>query len=287
MNYLKIKNEFEKKYNLLKKDTGIIYSAKGNEEYIINDEIFKQIYIPLTNNDAKYTKFRSVFYKNYFIGNKGTLLKLEKNNEIKFIQNVDKNSQRRSYTLPLKKRKKTQKFRDYQLMAIVFESNSIEQADLLLKKYGIRAFKKGVEVHHIRGLKENNPKNLQILTKECHKLLEKKIPDSFEETKKYLQTVSKIFENTNNPNLIITNKVFDKNGIKITDKQNKFSQITDITSSLKNHYFKNKMVEYEGVICTLYINPFEKKGILIDENNQNIRECTYEELIFYNFIQND
>lgn len=297
MNYLTIKNIFEKEYNQLLKSGKIIFSAKGKETFEPTlEETFKQIYVPSKNKVAKYIKFRSKFHKNYFISNKGTLLKLQ-NNTIFLMENVDKNSRRRAYFLPLISRKKPLKLRDYQLMAFVFESQATEKADQVLKNYGINALNKGIEVHHIEGLDFNNPSHLEIIMSDEHHLLTKNIPSDSQEAYIYLNNISKMLEGNKNPSIILTENYFDIEGNKLKNLDNRSSQIitlennddinnlnNEINKMLKNTYLPYKIVSYEGKLCKLYFNNETKDGFLVNDNNVTIARLPFEKLRFNNFI---
>lgn len=210
-NALMINKEFNNKLTNMIENNEVITNYNGSEKYLPTiEDNFRQIYVSKSNTNYKYAKVRSAFPKNYFISEKGTLLKFLADGTIRLISNNDKESKRITYSIWFSSLKREKTLRNYQIMAIVFECTSTYSADKALNKYGIDALGSIVEVHHIKGLSKNIIDCLQMCTQQEHCLLSTSI-NLKKETKAIdkLREVSDVFDGNPNDIIIVTDKAFN------------------------------------------------------------------------------
>lgn len=293
-----LKQIFNDVYSKMLLHEECITSKKGNDTFMPNnEETFKQIYVSSNDKTSKYKKFRNDISERYFIGSKGTLLKLNNKNEIKLIENIDKKSTRRSYSIYFKSLKKAKTIRDYQLVAICYESHATIEADKLLKEKGVEAFKYGVEVHHIKGLDFDDASNLNITLNPQHTLLHSSAPKKVEDEIVQLLKISEAFGNCNKPTLVMTEQKYDKNILCSTKNDSKYSftksienkeDIDTLQRVLNENYFNipGKIIPlyFEDEICYLYIDINSKTGKVLNSNRKILYSFSKEVLETMGFI---
>lgn len=279
--------KFENKYLEMVQNGELITRLRTEGEYhpSINDH-FEQLYAEENDISKKYSKARSSFSKHYFINRQGILLYFdEKKNNIRLVGNNDKSSSRISYQLRV--HKKTRTFRAYQLTALVFESESTEYANKLLKEQGIIAMssKFGVKVHHKNEDDSNDPCGLLITVKKQHEVIHGGNPKSDIKNLELLLKTSNIFEDEPKDTLIIQSVKGKSLGSDV-----KLADVDGLHDYVRNQMFTNmkitqpKLIEYNGRIESVYTDLKgamyilnKKVGIMEKIFNPDVAKKVFEE----------
>ncbi|MDY4017423.1 MAG: hypothetical protein SOY50_01110 [Ruminococcus callidus] len=204
--------DYKRRFDKLIESKGGVYDSKTKK--------FKPIpYADIKNWRQCYDKdtaLRRNFPTYLFISNRGHLVSVHsKNKPIMVQKDMSSTSGRPYYRFRIKGSKKYKKFTVSNMVAICFGSETFGKADEIMEQYGINAFSKGdLQGHHENGYKEgqnaanNNPKDIELLTKPIHGLFQK-VPNegaSADKEIKFMRELSKnVSEETDKHTILIPN----------------------------------------------------------------------------------